>query len=439
MYKQLKSVRPSVKRFRSSEDGALTVFGLYVMMIMATLSIFSLEVANLMSARSQLQMSADSAAHAALYYRDTHTAEESKAMAVRVAEHAMPTTNYGEVLSTADIKFGTWDYVDQTFKIDDTSKDAVMVTTKRTEGTHNAIQGFVSNWVGKDTWGVTTPAVFTTYRPMCFREGFVADGVVDIQSNNGFSNGFCVHSNSYVSMNSNNTFEPGTVVSMPNINDIDLPQSGFKTNDGLETALRSGSYRLRIINRLPDIIAGLEVGDAKYTPDYITTTTPIKLNGKKFTVSDFTPGRIHTVNCGNGGITIDAKSTLSNVVVVANCDIKLSSSSVLDSSIIATTSTGARSINSPSSLQVGRNDNCAAGGSSKLLTMGSMNFASGLMVFGSQLLAKDNIEFAANADGIQGASLVAGGKIDGTSNMNMGFCGSGMENNYEAEYFRLAR
>ena len=196
---------------------------------------------------------------------------------------------------------------------------------------------------------------------------------------------------------------------------------------------------MRVINRLEAIIKGLETGDPEFTPDYITSTTPITLRGKKFDVTDFTPGRIHTVNCGNGGITIDAGATLSKVVVIASCDIKLSSRSVLDEVVIATRSTGARSINSPSSLQVGRNDNCATGGGSELLTMGSMNFASGLMVYGSQLLAKDNIEFAANANGIQGASLVAGGEIDGTSNMSMGFCGTGMENNYEAEYFRLAR
>jgi len=228
MSTQFSRMRPALNRFGKSEDGALTIFGLYVMMIMATLSIFSLEVANLMSARSQLQMSADSAAHAALYYRDTHTADEAKAMAVRVAEHAMPTTGYGEVLSTSDIKFGSWDYASQTFKIDDASRKAVMVTTKRTEGNNNAIQGFVSNWIGKNTWDVTTPAVFTTYRPMCFREGFVADGVVDIQSNNDFSNGFCVHSNTYVSIYNNNTFEPGTVVSMPNINDIDRLSRALK-------------------------------------------------------------------------------------------------------------------------------------------------------------------------------------------------------------------
>lgn len=29
--------------------------------------------------------------------------------------------------------------------------------------------------------------------------------------------------------------------------------------------------------------------------------------------------------------------------------------------------------------------------------------------------------------------------IEGTSNMEMAFCGTGMENNFEAEYFRLTQ
>ena len=57
-----------------------------------------------------------------------------------------------------------------------------------------------------------------TYRPGCLREGFVADKMVDIQSNNGFESGFCIHSNVGISINQNNTFEAGTIVSMPSLN-----------------------------------------------------------------------------------------------------------------------------------------------------------------------------------------------------------------------------
>ena len=108
-------------RFRKSEEGAITAFGIYVLMIMATLSIFLLEVAHLMSARSQLQIAADSAAHAALYYRELHDADEARTKAIAVAHHGMPYTRYGEIIETTDIVFGDWDYDTETFIIDETS------------------------------------------------------------------------------------------------------------------------------------------------------------------------------------------------------------------------------------------------------------------------------------------------------------------------------
>ena len=67
-----------------------------------------------------------------------------------------------------------------------------------------------------------------------------------------------------------------------------------------------------------------------------------------------------------------------------------------------------------------------------------MSFPADLQIFGSQLLAKGDITFAANANGVQGASLIAGGEISGTSNMNMGLCGTGMEDNIEVNYYRMS-
>ena len=65
--------------------------------------------------------------------------------------------------------------------------------------------------------------------------------------------------------------------------------------------------------------------------------------------------------------------------------------------------------------------------------------AAKLSMFGGQILAKKDVDFAANADGLQGASIVTRGKINGTSNSRMGFCLSGMEQNFETNYYRMAQ
>jgi len=68
-----------------------------------------------------------------------------------------------------------------------------------------------------------------------------------------------------------------------------------------------------------------------------------------------------------------------------------------------------------------------------------MKFASNLQTYGGQFIAEGDIDFAANSDGVEGASMVAGGTISGASNLAMGFCGgSGMEDSFEAAYCRLA-
>jgi Flp pilus assembly protein TadG len=428
-----------LRRFRAEDRGGMTAFGVLMTIVMVGVGGIALEVANLYQSRTQLQVAADLVAHAALYNRDTKTAAAAKSAAIATVYAGMPASHYGEVLTTEDIVFGTYDAATDTFTPDPGSRTAVLVTTARLLESRNPVSTYFWPLFGIDEFDVVADSVFTTFQPMCFREGFVAQGIVDIQSNNSYTNGFCIHSNTHVSLNQNNYFEPGTVVSMPDIADVDLPSSGFERNIGLQQALRSGAYRIRILNQLPSIIENLDVYNNAWMPDYITSASVRTVGGRRFTASNFTAGSMHVLNCTGGSATIEANTILERVVIVTPCAVNFGNNVQLRDVIIATTATGARSFNAPQGLHVGRDDNCAPGGGAQLLTLGGMNFAADLHLYGGQLIALGNIEFAANADGIQGASLISGTEISGTSNMNMGFCDSGMEDNFEANYFRLAR
>ena len=136
---------------------------------------------------------------------------------------------------------------------------------------------------------------------------------------------------------------------------------------------------------------------------------------------------------------VAAGSMLENIVLATNCKVQFGQGVTLENSIIATTNTGDKSITAASGLQVGRNDNCATDGGAQMLTMGGMDFPADLKAYGGQLIAMKDINFAANANGIEGASFISGGRIDGTSNMTMGFCGNGMEDNFAALYFRMVQ
>ncbi len=110
---------------------------------------------------------------------------------------------------------------------------------------------------------------------------------------------------------------------------------------------------------------------------------------------------------------------------------------VLEDVVAATTPTNAKSVTAAAGPQVGRDENCAPDGGSQILTLGGIDIPADLKVFGGQMIAMKDIEFAANANGIAGASFISGARISGTWNRTMGFCGTGWERNFEAKYFHL--
>ncbi|WP_298905580.1 Tad domain-containing protein [uncultured Aliiroseovarius sp.] len=433
-----------IRHFRKNENGAITIFGLFLFAAIVLVGGLAIDMHNLMTARTQLQISADLTAHAALYRRDFETdPAKAKIQALALAEASMPKSAYGTVIEAKDITFGKWDPTTETFTASPNSRSAVHVYSTRLNSKSNPVSTFVLRVLGFINYDMSVQSVFVTFRPTCFREGFVAEDRIDVQSNNAYKNGFCIHSNDHVSLNNNNSFETGTIVSMPDIGDVDLPSSGWEKNVGLQQALREGYYRMRLINKLHIAIQGLRDRDPDYLPDFIDPLDSVKYltlkNNDKLMMSDLTKDRVHVIGCGkNGVLTIDEPVAIDSVVIVTDCVIKFGQALKITNSVIATTNTDPKSINSSSSFTLGKNDGCADGGGSVLMTMGSVSVASKIHVYGSQIIAKDDITFTANANGIEGASFIAGGEIDGTANGDMGFCGTGMTNIFEAEYFRLA-
>ncbi|WP_114966228.1 pilus assembly protein TadG-related protein [Alkalilacustris brevis] len=428
----------AMRKFRRREGGVITAFSLFMLIALMMIAGIALDVANMMSHRTHLQVAADASAHAALLTRETRSESEARDVAIQLSRQNLPGERFGEVLTPGDIEFGRWNFETRTFTPDTHPVQAVRVHTRRIEGRSNAVPTFLLKLVGLEQWNLVTPSVFAGYLHPCLREGLVAEERVRVRSNNTFGNGFCVHSNSYVEFNNHNTFESGTVVSMPDLEMLGLPGSGFKHNDGLEAALREGSMDIRILNRIDTIIAGLRSGDPAYLPDYIVSTLPVALESMTISDGDLEPGYIYTADChGSGTISISSGTVLSNVVIATDCDISFGSNAEIHDVVIATSSTATQSVHAAADVSIGREDNCAEGGDAQVLTLGGMHFAAKLGVNGGQLVARGDINFAAQGAAVEGGSMVAGGEIDGTSNLEFAYCGTGMGNAYTAEVFRL--
>lgn len=429
----------ALARTLGRETGSATALSLFFMVASAGLAAFAIDLQRVNSLDVQLQNVADTAAHAAMIARSTQTEAQAKATAINIAQRNLPVASTGNVISTSSVEFGTWNAVSRTFTATAGSTEAVRVTLRRTAANGNPIKMFLLQVAGISQMSMTRRAVMLGYDPDCLREGFVAQGMVDIQSNNTFKNGFCIHSNTVVKVSSGNVFEPGVKVSMPDKSLVQMPNSGFASSPGLQEALTSNRYDIRILSRIQTIIDGLRAGSPLFVPSYITSTSVNNVTDNWFKNGNLVSGRIYDVTCSGGGSnTINLSRVVRNVVILTNCAISFGSGAQMIDSVIATTNTDIKSITGSASVTLGNVDNCVAGGGAQLLTLGGMNFSSGLSVYGVQLIAAKDIGFSASGTGVKGVSLVSGGTISGTSGMTMSYCnGAGMEGNFRMRYARM--
>lgn len=428
-----------IRRHLAREDGAGTAMSLILLVACLVLAAFAIDLQRVNSLDVQLQNVADNAANAAILARSTKTEAEAKTAAVTIAQANLPVAKTGTVLAANDVEFGHWNAVSRSFSPVAGSTEAVRVTLRRTAANGNPIKMFLLQLAGISQMSMTRRAVVVGYDPDCLREGFVAQGMVDIQSNNTFKAGFCIHSNSVVKVSSGNFFEPGVKVSMPDASLVQMPNSGFASSPGLQAALSSNRYDIRILNRIQTIIDGLRAGSNNFVPSYITNKAVISVTDTWFKNNAPVAGRIYEVTCAGGGKNaITVTGVVQKVVILTNCTVTFGSNSQMINSVIATTNTDVKSITGAASVTLGNVDSCAAGGGAQLMTLGGMSFSSGLSVYGVQLLAAKDIGFSASGLGVQGVSLVSGGTISGTSGMTMTYCnGAGMEQNFRMSYARL--
>jgi hypothetical protein len=461
-----RAVRNLVGRLARDERGMLTAHNLLLTISCCAIGAAALDVTSFYQARTHLQVAADVGAHAALFtrYRGRNDTD-AKTAAVGAATYGMP-SSYGTVLAASNITFGTFNAGTSSFTAlpagSTAMPSAVQVVTDRAGD--NPVGSFLFRIVGISKMDVSASATYTTYYDQCETDGLMAQGVVDIESMNAFFRGFCVHSNDYVSASQNNSFELGTIVSMPDKTRLDIPNSGFEKNPGLEQALRNGSYDLTTeLNRLrpsPFVQAqGIEnyytalsrpynAQTAPYSPDYITSSTAIPHDPGTYTADDFAEGRVHTINnCTTSGpsstLTLRAGTRpYRNVVIFTNCNIQFDGDVLMTNAVVSTTSTDDKSIKTPSGnnngLQLGVDDDCAQGGGAQLLTMGGMDSAAKLTLYGGQIRALKDVQFAAQIEG-EGVSVMTMGRILGNSKGSLYGCGGkGMDPDFQPTRFRLA-
>jgi hypothetical protein len=284
--------------------------------------------------------------------------------------------------------------------------------------------------------------------PGCLRDGLIAREIVDMSSNNGFVNEICIHGEQGVNIQSNNYFETGVNVTMPDLAMLEVPASGMDSNIGLPEALRENHLDPRMVNHIEEIIQGVLNKNPIVTPDYVHMSETLEVSDNQIDFRSMLPGRMYYAKCRpNQNLVMPTGTVLVGVVFVADCQITIGANSVIMNSFIASRSGGVTgsgeltrgdaNIMTAAGVQLGQPDNCAPGGGVQLFSNASMTFSSTTSIDGVQMVAAGDIALGARDMGINGISAQAGGSIYLTANNMFGLCSGGAPNLFTVPYYRL--
>ena len=443
-------LRVRINQFANNEAGAGTIMGLLWFALLVGITGMAVDVTDGFRNRTMLQATADSAALAGAIDLPDNAA--AVATAVTYAVDNMGTELNGSVLDPADVIIGLWDGATQSIDQMAAIPDAVMVTVHRSAANANALPVNFLRIMGLQTWNVTAQAVAQRFIPGCLRDGLIAREMVDMSSNNGFVNQICIHGEQGVNIQSNNYFETGVNVSMPDMAMLEIPASGMDSNIGLHDALRENYLDPRMVNHITEITDGFlglnSVMASVVMPSYIETNWGVDEVGTGFNFANALPHHIYHVLCPPmRNLVLPAGILIDKIVLIADCQITIGANSTVWDSVIISRSgpnpgpgqlnIGDANITVAAGVQLGRPDNCAVGGGVQLFSNATIHTSSKTKIDGVQLVALGDIFLGALAMGINGISAQAGGNIFMTSNNMFGLCSGGVGGLFTVDYYRL--
>jgi hypothetical protein len=429
-------------KFLNDEHGGGTVMGLLWFILLVGICGLSVDITDGYRSKTMLQATADAAALAAVI--DLPDESEAVATALAYSNSNMAEDEYGTVLIGADVDIGDWDADTHIFTADAADPDAVRVRTRRSIENENAVPVNFLRIIGLYEWNVTTYAIAQRFIPDCLTDGLVARGIVDMSSNNSFSNDMCVHGQKGVHMSRQNAFNPGVRVTMPDLaNGLVTPSGSMDGNPGLADAVGEESLDPRMVNHIDEIIDDLLAQKDYVTPDYIDTSIEVNVRDENYNFNDLV-----------------ADTVLSEVVIVADCQIGVGSGVEMRDVVLASRAGGnsggnpdgpgnnGRSghggagiedanINVSANAILGTADNCQPGGGVQIFSNASVHFSSSTAYNGVQIVVSGDVDLGARDDGINGINVQAGGDITLASNDAFGACTGGAPELFTVNYYRL--
>lgn len=460
--------------FVRREDGGGTVMSLFVVIILAMLLGIALDATNGWRNRTYLSSAADMGAHAGAVAIAQGVADADVAVEVRrVVEANLPTDSWGNVIDIdTDVTLLEYDTRVGSFVNTGGSKNAVMVHLERTEARGNPIQTFLLRFVGLDTMDVQalSAGVFDVSGICNATDGIFAQGRVRISSQADVGGGICLHSQDHVWLPQQNTFQPDSFVTMPDLalcedkcqedanpgivafeTNMVLPDFGeFITNahDNFQLGLTASSIKNDFFTDDPEdpFDAVVTLGDLTEMIDanVITGQTAsvlevgdvIDLTHTEFhALSQLPSGLVYRVDCpnsGNGPTTRlrfdDATGAMEDAVLLTDCSLDFDDGSRIAGSVVITMrQSSTATISAGSSTEIGDpTQSCTKADRSVIMAMSPVSVPAEFTMSNVTLIVDNNVDVASSTSSGQtsyGFAIYASGAVDVASQHTFRSCG----------------
>ena len=210
--------RAGTPGFARDENGGGTVFGLFTFLALAAIAGIGVDTANAYRNQTMLTSVADIGAHAgAVAIAEDMTEQEIRDRIQATVTANLPVSLFGNVMdASTDVVFANYDQASRSFSSAG-PKNAVLVGVQRTRANGNSVGTYLLKFAGINEWNVTatSAAVYDINANCKSTDGIYSKEKVTLTSQIRIGAGYCVHSEDYVWLPQQNSFEAGSYVTMP--------------------------------------------------------------------------------------------------------------------------------------------------------------------------------------------------------------------------------
>jgi hypothetical protein len=455
----------AASRFLAREDGAGTMFALFLFMVIVVMSGIALDGSNAWRNGTHLNASADAASHAgAVALANGGGVTEVRTLAQAAAQANMPVERYGSVVADAleDIQLMHFDTTTRTLSTTG-SQNAVVVTLRQSSENLNPVRTYYLRLMGVNSWDVfgESIAIYEASAECNNTDGIYADDEISLSSQNSVGSGFCVHSQHAVWLPQQNSFGDGSVVSMPNLTDC-KSKCNETANPGINPMAINmilpdfGQYIMDMHDDFlvpygtPGIkqtwFAGKNISSidlalfdgvgVKKLPQASEVGSVVDLTWDQFhAMPELPAGLVYRVDCKNNGNSGKTQLTFNsttgkmrNAALVTDCSLSFADGAyVLGSLVITTRDQSTATVTAGSSVTIADpTQQCNNADRTTVMSMSKVSAPAEFVMSNITLVADDDVAIAsATSSGTvsRGLSIYASGKVSMSSQHSLQVCG----------------